>query len=195
MSRGGERLNQVPDRTPTAWRETLRQRTIVAAAVLGLWVAVIECRLVFLQVVRHGELVAKATRQQMMKMDAAAKRGDILDRKGRVLATSVDADSIYAVPSAIENPEAVVGALCGVFGDCTAKERDALVDRLGKTKLFAYVRRQVSPDQARRVSALNLDGKDTFSHTQHDAPSLARYFAWDTGCSCFTYRSTTFPIA
>jgi ABC-type branched-subunit amino acid transport system substrate-binding protein len=45
------------------------------------------------------------------------------------------------------------------------------------------------------VSALNLDGRDTFSHSQHDAPSVARYFAWDTGCSCFTYRSTMFPIA
>jgi ABC-type branched-subunit amino acid transport system substrate-binding protein len=45
------------------------------------------------------------------------------------------------------------------------------------------------------VSALNLDGRDTFSHTQHDAPSVARYFAWDKGCSCFTYRSTMFPIA
>lgn len=45
------------------------------------------------------------------------------------------------------------------------------------------------------TSALNLEGKDSFSHTQHDAPSLARFFAWDTGCSCFTYRSYTFPIA
>ena len=45
------------------------------------------------------------------------------------------------------------------------------------------------------LSALNLEGKDTFSHSQHDAPSLARFFAWDTGCSCFTYRSYTFPIA
>ena len=45
------------------------------------------------------------------------------------------------------------------------------------------------------VSALNLEGKDSFSHAQHDAPSLSRFFAWDTGCSCFTYRSYTFPIA
>jgi cell division protein FtsI (penicillin-binding protein 3) len=148
----------VAEALPTAWRETLRQRTIVAAVLLGLWVAVIECRLVFLQVVRHGDLVARATRQQMRRADTAAKRGDILDRKGRVLATSVDADSIYAVPSAIEDPRAVVGALCGVFGDCTPRERDELVDRLGKTNQFAYVRRKVSPDLARRVAALNLEG-------------------------------------
>jgi cell division protein FtsI (penicillin-binding protein 3) len=136
----------------------LRQRTIVAAAVLGLWMVAIECRLIFLQVIRHGDLVALSTRQQMQKMDAAARRGDILDRKGRVLATSVDADTIYAVPSAIEDPARVVTALCDALGDCTAKERDVLSDRLGKTKPFAYVRRQVSPDQARRIAALNLYG-------------------------------------
>jgi cell division protein FtsI (penicillin-binding protein 3) len=92
----------------------------------------------------------------MQKMDAAAKRGDILDRKGRVLATSVDADTIYAVPSAVDDARGVVNALCGALGDCSAKERETLVDRLGKTRPFAYVRRQVSPDQARRVAALNL---------------------------------------
>jgi hypothetical protein len=45
------------------------------------------------------------------------------------------------------------------------------------------------------LSALNLEGRDSFSRTQHDAPSVARFFAWDTGCSCFTYRPYTFPIA
>ena len=148
----------MPEAAQTAWRETLRQRAIVAAAVLGVWVAVIECRLVFLQVIRHSDLVGARDSAADAEIDAAAKRGDILDRKGRVLATSVDEDSIYAVPSAIEDPTAVVGALCGALGDCSAKERDALVDCLGKTKAFAYVKRQVSPDQARRVAALNLEG-------------------------------------
>ena len=49
----------------------------------------------------HADLVARAERQQMRTIVAPAKRGDILDRHGRVLATSVDADSIYAVPSEI----------------------------------------------------------------------------------------------
>jgi cell division protein FtsI (penicillin-binding protein 3) len=140
------------------WRATLRRRTIVAAVFLGLWMVGIEGRLVYLQVIRHADLVARAARQQNRTMDAAAKRGDILDRRGRVLATSVDADSVIAVPSAIENPAAAVAALCGALGDCKATERDALTDRLGKTRAFAYVRRQISPEQAHRVAALNLDG-------------------------------------
>ena len=50
-------------------------------------------------------MVERAERQQMQTRTLAAKRGDIVDRKGRVLATSVDADTIYAVPSAIDDED------------------------------------------------------------------------------------------
>ena len=156
---------------PSDWRETLRKRTMVAAVLMGLWIVGIEARLVVLQIVQHADLVARATRQQMTKMDVAAMRGDILDRKGRVLATSVDADSIFAVPSAIEDPKGTVAALCKAFGDCTGKERDALIDRLGKTRQFAYVRRQVAPDQARRVAALKLDGIELIKEDRRFYPN------------------------
>jgi hypothetical protein len=44
------------------------------------------------------------------------------------------------------------------------------------------------------VGALNLDGRVTYGPGRHDAPSLARYLAWDGGCSCFTYRAQTVAI-
>src|SRR5262247_3656043 len=94
----------------------------------------------------------------MQTIPLAAKRGDIVDRRGRVLATSVDADSIYAVPSEITQPADVAKKLCAAFRDCTGKERQALADRLGQPRAFAYVRRQISPDLAKRVADLNLDG-------------------------------------
>ena len=140
------------------WQTTLRQRITVAAALLALWVVGIEARLVYLQVFRHADLVVRATHQQSRTMAAAAKRGDILDRKGHVLATSVDADSVIAVPSAIEDPAAVAAALCTALADCKPGEREAMAGRLGRTRAFAYVRRLVLPEQARRVAALNLDG-------------------------------------
>ena len=75
---------------------------------LALWAAGIEARLVHLQVVRHGDLMARAERQQLGTSEAPAKRGDIVDRRGHVLATSVDADTIYAVPSDIDDPDGTV---------------------------------------------------------------------------------------
>ena len=141
-----------------SWRGTLKRRLAVAAAGCVLWTAAIEARLVYLQIVRHADLSARAERQQMRTVTAPGKRGEILDRRGRVLAYSVDADSIYAVPSEIAEPHKAVAAVCGALEDCTMKERQQLLERFGRQRAFVYVRRQVTPDQARRVKALDLEG-------------------------------------
>ena len=142
----------------TNWRVTVKRRATVAAVALGLWAIGIELRLVDLQVISRADLTARAERQQLRTIAAPAKRGDILDRRGRVLATSVDADTIYAVPSDISDHAAVVARLCDVLVDCKDKERQALADRLRRQKNFAYVRRQVSPREAQRVADLNMEG-------------------------------------
>jgi cell division protein FtsI (penicillin-binding protein 3) len=142
----------------TDWRIVLRRRIVVVAALLAVWVTTIEARLVYLQVFKRADLAARAERQQERTQASPAKRGDILDRRGRVLATSVDADTIYAVPTEIDDPPGAARQLCDALADCDARERQSLADRLSQRKAFAYVRRQVAPDQALRVADLNLDG-------------------------------------
>jgi len=148
----------VAEQIVQSWRATLKKRLAVAAAGVMLWTGAIEARLVFLQVVRHADLAARAERQQMRTVTAPAKRGEILDRRGRVLAYSVDAESIYAVPSDIDDPRRAVAVVCAALEDCTSKERQQLEERFGTQRAFVYVRRQVNPDQARRVKALELEG-------------------------------------
>src|SRR3954466_1036152 len=137
---------------PDAWRVTLQRRVLVVACVLAAWVTGIEARLVYLQVFAKADLMARAERQQERTQPAPAKRGDILDRRGRVMATSVDADTIFAVPTEIDDPPGAARKLCDALADCDARERQSLADRLSQRKAFAYVRRQVAPDQARRVA-------------------------------------------
>ena len=141
-----------------AWRTTLKSRIVVAAVGLFVWSAGIEARLIYLQVYRHAELSARAERQQLRTIAASGKRGEILDRDGHVFAYSVDADSIYAVPTEIADPAKAASALCGALGDCTFADRQALAERIRRGRAFVYVHRQVTPDQARRVAALELEG-------------------------------------
>jgi cell division protein FtsI (penicillin-binding protein 3) len=140
------------------WRLTLKRRIQVAVGCLAVWTACIEGRLVYLQIIARPDLAERAERQYLHTIKAPGKRGDVLDRRGRVLATSVDADSIYAVPSAIDSPSATVARLCEALGDCSDRDRQVLGDRFGKRGQFAWVRRRVSPDEARRVAGLNLEG-------------------------------------
>jgi cell division protein FtsI (penicillin-binding protein 3) len=157
IPRHGQRTDSVRE-PATDWRVTVKRRTIVASVALALWAIGIELRLVDLQVVGRADLMARAERQQLRTIAAPAKRGDIVDRRGRVLATSVDADTIYAVPSDIFDHAAVAARLCDALADCKDRERQGLIDRLRRQKNFAYVRRQVSPQEARRVADLNLEG-------------------------------------
>ena len=141
-----------------AWRTTLKSRIVVAAVGLFVWSTGIEARLVYLQVYRHADLVARAERQQLRTVAASGKRGEIRDRRGHVLAYSVDADSIYAVPTEIANADEAAASLCGALDDCSIADRQTLADRIRRGRAFVYVRRQVTPDQARRVAALQLEG-------------------------------------
>ncbi|HUE86739.1 MAG TPA: penicillin-binding protein [Vicinamibacterales bacterium] len=140
------------------WRQTVARRILVAAAVLTVWTIGIEARLVFLQVISHQDLLSRAERQHLRTTALPAKRGEIVDRRGRLLAYSVDADTIYAVPYDVTTPQTTAAALCGALGGCTPRDEQALVERLSGDRPFAYVRRRVSPIEARQVAALELVG-------------------------------------
>jgi cell division protein FtsI (penicillin-binding protein 3) len=148
----------VSERTKDNWRATIHSRLFVAAVVFMLWAAGIQARLLYLQVHRHHDLQARAENQSARTMEISAKRGDILDRYGRVLAYSVDADSVYGVPSEIENAATAASRVCAALTDCAPKEQDALIARLRQKRAFVYVRRRVTPPQARRIAALDLQG-------------------------------------
>jgi cell division protein FtsI (penicillin-binding protein 3) len=141
-----------------AWRRTLQGRLAVTAVLFAVWGGVIQVRLIWLQVVEHAELAARAERQQMRTLEAVGERGEILDRNGHVLAYSVDAESVYAVPTEIEDPARVAAKLCAAFEDCDLRERQKIEERLGRQKPFAFIRRQLSPDEVKRVAALKLEG-------------------------------------
>ena len=158
------RLQSVPapanrrEPAPLEWRSTVRTRVGVCAAALALWTAGIEARLVYLQVLQHADLMNRADRQQMRTVVPPAKRGDIFDRKGRLLAYSVDADTIAAVPTEVDDPADVAARVCAALDNCTADRRGAFARNLARRAPFAYLARQVTPEEAKRVRALGLPG-------------------------------------
>ncbi|MEW5984918.1 MAG: penicillin-binding protein [Acidobacteriota bacterium] len=140
------------------WRPTIKGRILVAAFGFGLWALAIETRLVWLQVYRHHELAAWGDNQRQRVAEVAPRRGDIVDRHGRTLALSVDADSIYAVPGHVASPEDTARAVCEALVDCGDEERELFLRRLRQKRAFVYLRRQVGPGEAKRVTDLDLPG-------------------------------------
>ena len=142
---------------PNRWRAVVRRRLLIAACVMAVWGIVIEARLIQLQVFRHDVLVERARRQRSRTIKTDPKRGEIIDREGRVLAYSVDAESIFADPSDVDDPVTTARLLCDVL-ECRDDQRNHLETQLDADRLFLYVRRHVSIDTARRVRQLGLKG-------------------------------------
>ncbi len=141
-----------------AWRATLQSRLLAVAVWFGVWTLGIEARLVYLQVFQHDELTERADRQQLDTIDVPAKRGEILDRQGRVLAYSVDADTVFANPLEIEDADRAATLVCAALDACDSAMRQAMARTLRKRTQFVYLARKVSPEEARRVKDLRLKG-------------------------------------
>ena len=158
-----------------AWRPCIKRRTLILLGLLALWTAGIEARLIWLQVIRHDDLVQRAIDQQEDRIPLDAIRGDIVDRYGKLLAYSVAADSIAATPSAIsaEAKASTAKALCEALRDCNAKSRAELLADLSRPR-SSYRRlrpsRSLSPEQVRRVAELKLPGIYLESDTRRYYP-------------------------
>jgi len=141
----------------TRWRDVVRRRLLVTACVMAAWGIAIEARLIHLQVYRHDALVERARRQRSRTITTNPKRGEIVDREGRMLAYSVDVESIFADPSGVADPVMTARVLCEVL-ECRDERRDRLETSLDTDRLFLWVQRHVSIDTAHRVRELDLEG-------------------------------------
>ncbi len=151
----GRRTEPAP--TPD-WRETVRSRVVVGAVLCALWTCAIEARLLYLQVFKHADMLARANDQQENTLEPPGRRGDIVDRNGDLLAYTVDADSIIADPTEIEDPEVASASVCRALDRCDAAEKLAMAKSMRRKGHFAWIARKVSPDEERRVRALEIEG-------------------------------------
>jgi cell division protein FtsI (penicillin-binding protein 3) len=144
--------------TSINWRPTVRRRILIMASLFVIWATAIEARLVYLQVFQRDEMQKRADHQRDSRVKLPAKRGEILDREGRLLAYSVDADTICAYPTAIGDPAGTAAAVCAALDGCSVANRADLTAKLASQKQFAFVRHLVSTAEAQRVNALKLPG-------------------------------------
>jgi cell division protein FtsI (penicillin-binding protein 3) len=142
----------------STWRATLQSRLIVAGVLVALWTVGIQARLVYLQVIQRDDMQARADRQHNRLITAPAKRGEILDRNGNVLAYSVDADTIFADATEVANADETARQVCAAIQGCDSRDRQEMARSLRRDSQFVYLARKVSVEDAQRVKALKLKG-------------------------------------
>lgn len=98
---------------------------------------------------------AKGSRVKRLQ-ELPAVRGRILDRNGEILATSLEAKAIIAYPENI--PSDLSQAKIQQFAKLLEMGESELRKKLGESRNQVYLRRQVDPDVALKIKALEIPG-------------------------------------
>ncbi len=107
-----------------------------------------------LQVLKRDELYKRAYMQQRRNITQQPRRGNIYDRRGEILATSVDVKSIYAQPNRINNLNYALVNLARVLDTDPHKLEKSMVSN----KSFVWLKRKVFPDQVEKIRKLEIKG-------------------------------------
>jgi len=99
-----------------------RARVLVAGIAVVVCFLLVLSRLVYLQVVRHDDLLEQAESNRTAIVPVVPNRGLILDRNGIVLASNYSAYTLEVTPSKVVDLEQTIDALAQVL-DITARDR------------------------------------------------------------------------
>jgi cell division protein FtsI (penicillin-binding protein 3) len=126
-------------------------RLLIAGMLFLLAFAVIAGRLIEVAGLKSGDLRAAHAHPA----GPVVARGDILDRNGVLLATTLDTSSLFAVPKDVPDKQAAAAQLASLLPGISA---DDIYAKLNSDKGFVWLARQISPRQEMAVIQLGIPG-------------------------------------
>src|SRR5215470_11180900 len=142
-------------------------RLLIVAGCFILWMGFVFARLGYLQLIEHGDYLARAHRQQQRAIEITPKRGAIYDRNMHPLAMSTEVESAFAIPTELGDNKSQAGyLLSGVLGI----PRDVLETKFNSGSTFVWVSRKLPPEKSDAVKALNLKGVYTMKENERFYP-------------------------
>ncbi len=155
MSRRGVSYTSTPlldSKTPVS-----RSRAAVIAIALGFMG--LGVRAAYVQVFSNDFYQRQGTVRFVRTLELPAHRGKILDRNGLILASSVPAASIWAIPEDVEEDEPAVRAQLKELARLLGMSLPALVAKMAEDdKTFMWLKRQLDWDLGQQIMALGIKG-------------------------------------
>ncbi len=121
---------------------------------IGLGFAVLIGRAAWIQIIHNDFYLKQGASRYERRIELPAARGRITDRHGELLASSVPAPSLWAIPKDMDASEAELRKLAKLL----AMPLPDLKKRLASNPNFVWLRRQVDDEVAQQVAALKVDG-------------------------------------
>ena len=134
-----------------AWRS----RLVVALLMLAFGVMV--GRAAYVQIIGNDFFQRQGQVRFARTLEMPANRGRILDRNGLILASSVPAQSIWAIPEDMDQ-KADRSKLQQMAKLLDMPLADVEKRLNGKNRTFVYLRRQIDEDVAKKIMGLGIEG-------------------------------------
>ncbi len=144
--------------------ETARNRLLAAGLMFLVAFFIVGGRLINLTLFDQGERRALAADAG----DAMLGRGNILDRNGQILATSLPTPSVFADPKEILDADAAARDLMQVFPDL---DRQALRAALSGPGRFVWIKRMISWDDKQKLNRFGIPGINFANERRRYYPS------------------------
>jgi cell division protein FtsI (penicillin-binding protein 3) len=135
-------------------RNSMRLRILLVGLIFSLCMTAIGAKAVYLQLFCESWLSQKAADQYEKSYTTRGQRGTIYDRNHGEMALSIDVTSIAANPAHISDAKKTSNTLSKIL---KIDSRD-LDRKLGSEKPFVWLKRQVTPKEAKVVQDLKLSG-------------------------------------
>ncbi len=134
----------------------LRKRLMIVGGALALGSVALVVRAFDVQVVNNAFYLQQGQARSLREIPIPTSRGMITDRNGEPLAVSTPVESVWGNPKELlENPARIpeLAVALEVPADVLTRK---LTQRANKE--FLYLKRRISPEQARRILAHNIPG-------------------------------------
>lgn len=173
----GRRTHQAPAPAGIAGKLAIfdSNRAFWPLAIFAIFAAVFFLRLVYLQVIVAGDYSAQAQAQRTSYLTIEPRRGTIYDRNGVVLATSVDATTIYVDPTEVTDvnmtaqllADSLGGQASGYLEKVTANNtRYSVIKRKADTSVGDDLQSRVTERVAEAQKQENARAKDAGEQAQ-----------------------------
>lgn len=132
-----------------------RSRIIILLAAFILFSMAVGYRVFSFQIVHGLDLTEQAQSFRFREDVVPAERGDILDRRGRQLATNVPADRVSVIVNQIEDPQETARKLADII------ERDAeeIYEAISHPdREWVVLQRRLSQEESQQIESLDMDG-------------------------------------
>ena len=168
MGRSQDRTRGV---APERW-----SRDWIILVVFALVLVAIVANLIYIQVIRGPEYARMAEASHTTEVNVSARRGTVYDRNGEVIASNVDATTIYVNPQEVANAERLARVLYEVLGSDSGKTEEDYLKIVDQPDLsFAYIQRKADVTLAdtlkERLADEKLKGVHYLEDTQRVYPN------------------------